>query len=256
MLEVIFNENEKDLLRYVSKEVNKSKLNNSIVMVGIDLDYGDISDENKRHQDLQHFDLMKKEDFIKMFLVRKSDLALLIDRASKGENICIWKSNTPSSICGFYYTCHLLRDYACEVSVVEMPEYVITNNKIVCYNSFGEIAPDDFHNFLQYEKELTQGLLNHYSDLWEKLITENSPLRAIVNNRVISVPIDFYDCIIRQYISDHTFLATDLINDVVSKSNLLISEFIISLRINDFISNGELVLIGEENNTKILKKGN
>lgn len=263
MLDVVFCDSEKGLLKYVSKASNKLDENNSIVTIGMGFDYGDIADENKRNEDLkflwQHFDFMNEEDFNNMFETHKNDLELLIDRAGKGENICIWKSNNPNSLCGFYYACHLLRDYACEVSVVEMPEYVVLNNEIVCYNNFGEVNPENFDLFLQYEKELSQSLLNYYSKLWDKLIEENSKLRAVVNNNVISVPIEFYDCIIRQYIPTEQFLMAHLIADVICNANLSISDSIIAIRIKNMLDVGELIVVKDDDKEnpygKVLKRG-
>ncbi len=262
MLEVVFNDSEKGLLKHVAKINNKLNKNDSVVSIGMGLDYGDIVEENKRNDDIkllwQHFNFMKENDFNNLFDNIQSDLDLLIDRASKGENICIWKSNNPYSLCGFYYTCYLLKDYACEVSYVDMPEYIILNNEIVSYNSFSEVAPNNFNLFLQYEKELTQTLLNYYSSIWENLMVENSPLRAIVNNKLISVPIDFYDTIIRMNIPDSKFIIASLISDVLEKSNLYVSDSIIAMRIKNMIDTNELIIVSDEDKEnpygKVLKK--
>lgn len=262
MLDVAFSDSEKGLLKYVSATNNKLNKNESIVTIGMGFDYGDIANEDNRNEDLkflwQHFSFMGEDDFNKIFECHTNDLELLIDRASKGENICIWKSNNPSSLCGFYYTCHLLKDYACEVSVVEMPEYILLNNQIVSYNSFADVKPEDFHLFLQYEKELSQSLLNYYSDLWQNLIDENSKLRAIINNKLISVPIDFYDTIIKQYIPQDEFIMSKLIGDVLGEANLYISDSIIAIRIKNMIDVGELIVISYEDKENpygmILKK--
>lgn len=261
MLEVVFSDSEKGLLKHVSKTTNKLNENNSIVSIGMGLDYGDITNQNKRNEDLkflwQHFNFMKENDFTILFNNIQSDLDLLIDRASKGENICIWKSNNSNSLCGFYYTCYLLKDYACDVSFVDMPEYITLNNEILSYNSFGEVSPENFHLFLQYEKELPQNSLNYYCSLWENLMQENSQLRAVVNNKLISVPIDFYDTIIRQYIPQDDFIMSNLISDVIEKANLIISNDIIAIRIENMINNSELIVVKDDDKEhpygKILK---
>ena len=41
-----------------------------------------------------------------------------------------------------------------------------------------------------------------YAMLWGILAEENSPLRAVVNNRVLSVPEDFYDFLIWKWLKD------------------------------------------------------
>ena len=58
----------------------------------------------------------------------------------------------------------------------------------VCYKNWGEVAAEGFSRFLNGERELTRGEIRYHAALWNRLKEENSPLRAMVNGRILSVP--------------------------------------------------------------------
>jgi len=119
--------------------------------------------------------------------------------ATLGEDIRLWYSDAPYSVCGFYYVCNLLKDYNCKVFVIKLPKYMqLSDDEIQYYISWGEIAAGKFYKFLHLEKELSYCELRYFASNWFELMEENSTLRAIVNGRVIGVPEDFYDNIIKK----------------------------------------------------------
>lgn len=112
---------------------------------------------------------------------------------AQGEPLRIWYSDAPYSRCGFYHLCHMLKDYKNEIHTVKLPEYVALPNRIAACRNWGDIAAEEFGAFLPGEKNLSREEIRYYADLWSILAEDNSPLRAVVNGKVIGVPEDFYD---------------------------------------------------------------
>ena len=177
--------------------------------------------------------------------------------ASQREDLRLWYSNAPYSLCGFYYACNLLKDYDCKVSVVELPRYMqLSDHEIQCYSSWGEIAAGKFFRFLPLEKTLTTGELRSFAANWLDSQEDKSTLRAVVNGKVLGVPEDFYDHIIRKQVPEGEFTMGRLIGDILRKYSLGIGDFWYAKRINRMIELGELVIVKKQKElySQILKK--
>ena len=112
---------------------------------------------------------------------------------NQGETVRIWYSDAPYSRCGFYHLCQILEKYENEIRVVKIPEYVVREKDITVYKNWNEVAAEEFAGFLSFEKSLSKEEVRMYSSLWNDLVEDNSPLRAVVNGKVLGVPEDFYD---------------------------------------------------------------
>lgn len=177
--------------------------------------------------------------------------------ASSGENIRIWYSDAPYSACGLRYVCCLLREYNIKVSVIKLPTYILlSDNTIQSYVSWGEVEPGKFHRFLPLEKELSPLEINSFASEWNELKQEGSMLRAVVNGRLIGVPEDFYDHIIRKELPDGEFLMARLIGDVLGKHSLGVGDYWYAKRILRMIDQGELEIIHKQKDTyrQVLRK--
>ncbi len=100
------------------------------------------------------------------------------------------------SVCGFYHVCSILSEYDNPVRVVKIPEYIVRGNEIISYRNWGEVAAEEFAGFLPYERELSREEVRMYRSLWMELQEENTPLRAIINGKIMSVGENFYDFLI------------------------------------------------------------
>ncbi len=80
--------------------------------------------------------------------------------------------------------------------MVKLPEYVVHGKTICFYKNWGEVAAEEFAGFLSGERIVSKEELRMYASLWNELVEDNNPLRAIVNGKMIGVPEDFYDFII------------------------------------------------------------
>jgi hypothetical protein len=78
--------------------------------------------------------------------------------------------------------------------------------------------------------------------LWRTMQAQNSPLRAMVNGRLLSVGADFYDGIILREIEKQPreFHEGRLIGEILGRYQLGLGDSLIALRIEEFISRGML----------------
>lgn len=265
MLEVVFSDSAKGSMKMAKNYKKESTIGGAISYIGFSLDVGDISGEidgierqEVFHNLWSHVDFDEKE-IERFFHMQHEDLEKLLSAAKEGIPIRIWKSNAPFSACGFAFICHVLRNIDCKVSVVSLPGYLETfNNTVVSYSNWGEISSEEFYNFLSYKRELSNIEKRIQVNLWEDLKVENTPLRAIVNSKLISVPEDFYDHLIIKNIPDEEFIMSQLIGNILGKYQLGVGDSWYALRIKKMIEENKLKVVADKNPShpygKILKR--
>jgi hypothetical protein len=185
------------------------------------------------------------------------DIKRLKDYADQGELIRIWYSDAPYSVCGFHYVCSILSAYDCKVFAVKLPQYVEqADNEMHLYKSWGEVRAGDFYKFTHLEKEFSSHEIKAFACIWDELKEENGQLRAIVNGKLIGVPDDYYDNLIRNEIQDGDFVMSHLIVKLLINYPLGIGDWWYAKRIQRMIENGELKIVqkDEEIYSQVLKK--
>lgn len=229
MLEVFFSESAKHSMKQ-SKEIGHPE---DVISIDYHLDIGDISggiDGSGREEVLKQ--LFNRTDLA----TQRANLSKVMSAAKKGRAIRIWKSDAPFSACGFAFLCNQLKEIACEISVVTLPEYVVSSTStMVFYNNWGEVSPEEFELFLSFEKKLTVIEKEMQSNLWLELKLENSPLRAIVNGKLLPVPENFYDHLILNNLSQDEFIMEDLIAYILGKYPIGVSDVWYMYRIMQLI---------------------
>jgi hypothetical protein len=185
------------------------------------------------------------------------EIERLKNYAAQGECIRLWYSDAPYSLCGFYYVCNLLKEYDCKVSAIKLPQHMqLSDTEIQFYTSWGEIDAGRFHRFLPLERELSTCEIRSYASNWIELKEDKSTLRAVVNGKVIGVPEDFYDHIIRKEIPDSEFVMARLIGNILGHYPLGIGDWWYAKRIKKMIELGELIVVNKqkEGYSQVLKK--
>lgn len=176
------------------------------------------------------------------------ELERLRSYLEEGEPIRIWYSDAPYSKCGFYELCTILQKYKNRVRTVKLPEYRICSNGTVSRQSWGEIAAEEFAEFLIYEKELTREEINRNSILWKLLREDNSPLRAVVNGTLMGVPEDFYDFLIWNSLTKEPVSEARFIGSLLGKNQIGISDQWYARRIDFFITQGKIKIAADSEN--------
>ena len=166
-----------------------------------------------------------------------------------GESVRIWYSDAPYSRCGLYSLCHILKDYENKISAVKLPEYIVWDTNIVSYQSWNEVSAEEFAGFLPHERSLSGEEVRMYNTLWGILAEENSPLRAIVNSRLLSVPEDFYDFLIWERLTGAPLKEARLIGDILGQSQLGVGDWWYARRIEHYIRQGKIRVVEDSKST-------
>ncbi|MEG0894766.1 MAG: DUF3658 domain-containing protein [Oscillospiraceae bacterium] len=162
------------------------------------------------------------------------------------ESIRVWLDYTPDAQCGLLFIADLLKDSCIEIHIVELPEKIVKNdNHIVEYRGWGEVDNRLFGTFLDREKILTQEEIIDLADRWKLLQKENAPLRVVEDNLVISADISYYDDLIKKEFPQDTCKVAQIIGNALSKQKILTGDVFIAKRIQHFIDNGELAVLGK-----------
>lgn len=173
----------------------------------------------------------------------------ILSRIRGGEDARIWYSSQPDEICGFIWLLSQLSrldDARGTLYCIKLPDHKIHNNRSFQHTvGWGEISPGQWHRYLTLQECVPSLLCQSCFILWKNLQKENSPLRAVVNGNLLSVPVDFYDEFIRREISAQpaSFSEGRLIAQVIKKYSLGISDLLIASRIDEMIAQNELKVI-------------
>lgn len=175
--------------------------------------------------------------------VYAKELLRLKTYLEQGETVRIWYSDAPYSRCGFYSLCRVLEQYENEIRVVKLPEYAVREKSITAYKNWGEVAPEEFAGFLSYEKILSKEEVRMYIVLWSELVEDNSPLRAVVNGRVLGVSEDFYDFQIWKKLTHEPVKEARLIGDILGSYQMSVGDWWYAKRIEYYIRQGKIRVV-------------
>lgn len=240
------------------EEEHRRKRENSIPVEGtarevvcfpLNLSMGDISEpfSDERAKYLQSTVLIGGPNFARIGAELMATARRSLERVQAAvEPVRIWTSRNPDEACGF---CHILTCLPADadIRVVELPETEVVDGEMRTYTGWGEISPYELGRFQEMERPLTEAERRFYAALWRELQTENGPLRAVVNGRLVSVGSDFYDGIILREIKrqPERFHEGRLIGEILGRYQLGLGDSLIALRIEEFISRGILIPVME-----------
>lgn len=199
--------------------------------------------QNQWKQDKEMEEELKKtgDAYVKELLRLKRFL-------ENGEAVRIWYSDAPYSRCGFYSLCQILREYTNEIRVVKLPEYVVQGKIIISYKNWGEVAAEEFAAFLSRERSFSNEEVRLYAGLWSDLLEDNSPLRAVINGRVLGVPEDFYDFQIWKRLTCQPIKEARLIGDILGCSQISVGDWWYAKRIEYYIEQGKIRVVEDSEN--------
>ena len=164
------------------------------------------------------------------------------------SQIRVWLDNTPDAQCGLLFLADLLKESQTEIHIVELPNKIVReDNIIVEYRGWGEVEPEQYGRFLNGEKVLTQEEIFDLANKWQQLKVENAPLRVIENNSIVSANINYYDDFIRKEFPKDTCKIGNIIGNSLGKQKIPMGDVFIAKRIEEFIKQGELEVISNDN---------
>ena len=211
----------------------------------------------KREEDIYCFDM----ELSVGNLMEKAfpDLTELRMRAENGEPLRVWYSQAPDEMCGFDWLMSQLEDLEeIELHGIRLPSYYeCTNGDVILWKSWEEVAPEEWSPFLAEKNPIPRNFRRGCAWEWQELAEENAPLRAVVNGRPVSVPVQFYDHFLQKELdaADMEFREPHLIGQVTVKYQLTISYAFLAQRLEEWIKTGKLEVISSANTrNRILKK--
>lgn len=176
-----------------------------------------------------------------------ADLTSIHQRLNEGEAICIWYSDVPDELCGFYWFMNQLAQWGIsnvQVMGVKLPEWIEYDQRVLMNDTWGEIAPKQWTHYIHLKKRIPEEVIKKSAAYWQRLQKENAPLRAVVNGKLASVSESFYDSFIEQVIlsMDKEFNENQLLSKILNQ-HLRIGVSFIRSRINAMIQLGKLDVI-------------
>lgn len=259
MIEVLFGESEAGSMK-AAKSGWIEGTSEEVVCLGFMLDIGNIKEEtDSEYRKNLVYSMYAQEQWgsdedIDAELQKAgehycNELQRLHNYLRDGETIRVWYSEAPYSMCGFYHLCSVLQNYNNEVRAVKLPKYKIhSDGMIVSYQNWGEAAAEEFAGFLNLEKELSEEEIRMYFFLWNELREENSPLRASVNGKILSVPEDFYDFLIWKHLTKEPVKEARLIGSLLGKNQISVSDVWYAKRIDHYIEQGRITIVEDSEN--------
>ena len=88
-----------------------------------------------------------------------------------------------------------------------------------------------------------------YRSLWVELQEENTPLRAIINGKIMSVGEDFYDFLIWKELTKKPIKEARLIGNILGKDPISIGDWWYAKRIQQFIEQGNIKVMEDSENS-------
>ena len=243
MIDLAFNES----LAGVLKMIKNSK--NDIIILNLYLDIGDISDlDTGMHVRKCVLDgLFAKYPDVSDEIWRANLHAIGRLREAKNtlEPVRVWVClHNPSDLCSLYFVSKLLKDSGVPLLVVCIPSEIEKEDCIVSYHSTGEIHPETLAVLQRYEEWMSGLKRTVYANIWNGLVRENAPLRAVVNGTLMSAPVDFYDFALRANMPEGEFTIAMLIGRTLNYTPG-IGDLWLYIRAESMLQSGELVMVRE-----------
>lgn len=247
MIELVFGDSAAGSLKAAMSLKQGKALNGNkkdIAPLTLYLDLGDISDMDD--------DLVKRKELIdqlfsdvpgvseELLNVNLQTITRIQNAVQTLEPIRIWIcENNPAEVCSLYYICHRLHGTGTPLSVVRIPSEYKKENQTTRFKSTSEVEAEQLVEFLAYEEVLSDRKRSDYNIMWNELVSENAPLRAIISGEVCSAPEDFYDFTLRANMPDGEFRVALPLGKTMIK--LPCNDRFLYLRIQAMIKSGELI---------------
>jgi hypothetical protein len=178
----------------------------------------------------------------------RSALARILNAVCAGESLRIFCSDNPDEASGMYWLAWQLCRAGLSragITLAALPRFIqwdSTSQTLMQYCGWGDVAPWHWGRLAQSAYAITPMHLKAMASVWEQLRTQDAPLRAVVNAKLVSMPETLYDSFLLREIDAQPdrFHQARLIGNVLGKYGLGISDAWLALRIQHMIDRGML----------------
>jgi hypothetical protein len=218
MIEIVFDEITRNTLKDAIKLVqskNTSPISENICCLDCLLDIGKIDldlycEERITSLNCLLGDLLFSERLSKLC----SETNKIVEYARAKAKFRVWHCNMAYSICALYRLCDLLSDIECDIEIIEFPR-----GRLDRQSNYGEgwgfIGPNETVLYANKGRTLskTEKLAN--AEKWRVLCQENSNLRVLEDEKIISVSEKYYDDLIYKIIEKNNFDTKQAIGELI-----------------------------------------
>lgn len=139
----------------------------------------------------------------------------------------------------------LLRRYAARIERRRQEEQIAGG--IACFSTVNEVSPNLMSYFYKHRRQLTETEQAQLMTDWKRLREENTPLRAMVDGNVQSVPADFYDEVILSGITEQEMPAAHAVGRAIGeldrKTGNRVGDMLIFSRIRALAQMGKIEIV-------------
>lgn len=173
----------------------------------------------------------------------RENLASLLERSARGEEVRVWYSHNPDEMCGMYWLMAQLDSvpHPGVIYLVKLPEWDCQDDATIrMYQGWGEIGPGEWGKFISLQQEAKRAMVKACAMRWRELQEENAPLRIYLNGKLQSAPEHIYDSYILRELDEQEeeFLEAKAIGRILGKYQLGIGDAWVAQRIDWYIQNG------------------
>lgn len=263
MLDICFNDSTGGNLIAIEYELDNPIKTDGVLPLDLQFNYGLLSGDIYETQ--ANFEARLQKSFFNNISERKlnswcnqklksirSALSKLDKRLKNGENIRLWLDNSATDQCGLYWFCDYVKCYDSNISIVICPgiELSSSDNKITEKTKWAAFSNISYMaTFVETAKELSKVEINLYSEIWQKLVKENAPLRVLMDNKIISTNEDFFDRTILTYVSNEPKPQVTIIGDFLADWYCADYGFV-SERIEHLLEQGYIEIVEDKVNNE------
>ena len=144
-----------------------------------------------------------------------------------------------------------MKDYTADVYAVRVPERIRDkeDGKYHLAYETGYMDPDLVGRIVETGVKLSSEEIALYAEEWERLKQENALLRTVIGGKIVSVPLDFYDPLIYQYVPKEPATEKSVYTDAIINMPYVDLSWIIS-RIHKMIDSGYIKVVKDNKDTE------
>ena len=230
MLDICFNDSTGGNLIAIEYELDNPIKTDGVLPLDLHFNYGLLS--GNIYETQANFEARLHKSFFNNISQRKlnswckqklnsihSALSKLDKQLKMGEDIRLWLDNSAADRCNLYWFCDYVKSYNNKIYVVLCPEMELSNfeNKFVEKTKWAAFTNISYMAaFAKTATELSKTEINMYSEIWQKLVKQNAPLRILIDNKIISTTEDFFDKSILNYIRHEPKPQVTIIGDFLA----------------------------------------
>lgn len=255
MVDICFNDSVGGMLKLVRKQIESTY----VLPLGLRLNYanldGDIIENQVRREieTAKYFTKNVSEDdledeYYEFLDEERKKHQKLYQFLTSVQPFRLWLSNTANDYCGLLWFCNMMRDYDNAISVVWCPGYEYDDRtNISSIKSAWEFLNNPYLlvDNIDNAQALSKAQIDAYSREWERVAAENSKLRILIDNTIVSVNDNFFDSIILGFVGHVPEKKVSIMGRILGKWRGCDVAFI-SERIEHLIS-AQQIIICEEN---------